>query len=51
MAFTVCYALLGSMLLALTLIPVLATYLFRNGAEDLGQPGTTLAVSAATSGC
>jgi Cu/Ag efflux pump CusA len=29
MAFTVCYALLGSMLLALTLIPVLATYLFR----------------------
>ena len=36
MAFTVCYALLGSMLLALTLIPVLATYLFRNGA----RPGT-----------
>jgi cobalt-zinc-cadmium resistance protein CzcA len=33
MAFTVCYALLGSMLLALTLIPVLATYLFRNGAH------------------
>jgi cobalt-zinc-cadmium resistance protein CzcA len=30
MAFTVCYALLGSMLLALTLIPVLATYLFRS---------------------
>ncbi len=30
MAFTVCYALLGSMLIALTLIPVLATYLFRN---------------------
>src|SRR5207245_3733497 len=30
MAFTVCYALLGSMLLALTLIPVLATYLFRD---------------------
>lgn len=34
MAFTVCYALVGSMLLALTLIPVLATYLFR------GSPGT-----------
>src|SRR5262249_16752877 len=33
MAFTVCYALLGSMLLALTLIPVLATYLFRRGAK------------------
>ena len=30
MAFTVCYALLGSMLIALTLIPVLATYLFRH---------------------
>ena len=29
MAFTVCFALLGSMLLALTLIPVLATYLLR----------------------
>ncbi len=28
MAFTVCFALVGSMLLALTLIPVLATYLF-----------------------
>src|SRR5437773_3265751 len=33
MAFTVCYALLGSMLLALTIIPVLATYLFRRGAK------------------
>ncbi len=30
MAFTVCYALLGSMVFALTLIPVLATYLFRS---------------------
>lgn len=30
MAFTVCYALLGSMLLTLTLIPVLATYTFRH---------------------
>ena len=43
MAFTVCYALLGSMLLALTLIPVLATYLFRNGCKTLGQPGAALA--------
>lgn len=34
MAFTVSYALLGSMLLALTLIPVLATYLFRDGAKS-----------------
>ena len=34
MAFTVSYALLGSMLLALTLIPVLATYLFRNGGRQ-----------------
>ncbi len=38
MAFTVCYALLGSMLLALTLIPVLATYLFRDGAKGWENP-------------
>ena len=38
MAFTVCYALLGSMLLALTLIPVLATYLFKNGAKSWENP-------------
>jgi cobalt-zinc-cadmium resistance protein CzcA len=38
MAFTVCYALLGSMLLALTLIPVLATYLFKNGAKGWDNP-------------
>ena len=38
MAFTVCYALLGSMLLALTLIPALATYLFRNGSKEWRNP-------------
>jgi cobalt-zinc-cadmium resistance protein CzcA len=38
MAFTVCYALLGSMLLALTLIPVLATYLFRNDPRAWDNP-------------
>ncbi|MCX6599477.1 MAG: CusA/CzcA family heavy metal efflux RND transporter [Acidobacteria bacterium] len=38
MAFTVCYALLGSMLLALTLIPVIATYLFRHGAKSWDNP-------------
>jgi cobalt-zinc-cadmium resistance protein CzcA len=38
MAFTVCYALLGSMLLALTLIPVLSTYLFRNGVKSWDNP-------------
>ncbi len=38
MAFTVSFALLGSMLLALTLIPVLATYLFRNGAKSWENP-------------
>ena len=38
MAFTVSYALLGSMLLALTLIPVLATYLFKNGAKSWENP-------------
>ncbi len=38
MAFTVCFALFGSMLLALTLIPVLATYLFRNGIKSWENP-------------
>src|SRR5471032_120334 len=38
MAFTVCYALLGSMLLALTLIPVLATYLFRDAPKSWKNP-------------
>ena len=38
MAFTVSYALLGSMLLALTVIPVLATYLFRNGSKSWENP-------------
>src|SRR4030095_12860846 len=33
MAFTVCSALAGSLLCALTLVPVLATFLFRNGGE------------------
>src|SRR5262249_26862359 len=38
MAFTVCAALLGSMLLTLTMIPVLATYLFRRGANGWENP-------------
>src|SRR5262249_28562697 len=38
MAFTVCYALVGSLLLALTLIPVLATYLFRHGFHGWENP-------------
>ena len=38
MAFTVCYALLGSMLLALTLIPVLATYLFHDAPRAWENP-------------
>ena len=38
MAYTVCYALIGSMLLALTLIPVLATYLFRNAPATWDNP-------------
>ena len=50
MAFTVCFALLGSMLLALTLIPVLATYLFRNGRKTWRQPGAASGCTTATSG-
>ena len=38
MAFTISYALFGSMIIALTLIPVFATYLFRNGAKDWDNP-------------
>lgn len=38
MAFTVCAALLGSMILTLTVIPVLATYFFRNGAKSWENP-------------
>jgi cobalt-zinc-cadmium resistance protein CzcA len=41
MAFTVCYALAGSMLLALTLIPVLATYLFRHAPGTWENPAIT----------
>jgi len=41
MAFTVCYALFGSMLLALTLIPVLATYLFRHTSTTWENPVVT----------
>jgi len=38
MAFTVCAALLGSLLISLTLIPVLATYVFRSGAKAWENP-------------
>jgi len=38
MAFTVCYALLGSMVLALTLVPVMATYLLPRGAKTWENP-------------
>ncbi|MGE0824645.1 MAG: efflux RND transporter permease subunit [Candidatus Binatia bacterium] len=41
MAFTVCYALLGSLIIALTLIPVLATYVFRQGAPGWENPVLT----------
>jgi cobalt-zinc-cadmium resistance protein CzcA len=38
MAFTVCTALFGAMLIALTLIPVLATYVFRGGVRRWENP-------------
>ena len=38
MAFTVCSALVGSMLLTLTIIPVLATYVFRRGRNGRENP-------------
>ena len=39
MALTVCYALLGSLLFTLTLIPALATYLFAPARE--GPPASS----------
>jgi heavy metal efflux system protein len=38
MAYTVCFALVGSLLLALTLVPVLATWIFRSGARTWRNP-------------
>jgi heavy metal efflux system protein len=38
MAFTVCAALVGSMFFALTLVPVLATYVFRQGCRAWKNP-------------
>jgi cobalt-zinc-cadmium resistance protein CzcA len=41
MAFTVCSALVGSLICALTLVPVLATFLFRKGASPWHNPVMT----------
>jgi cobalt-zinc-cadmium resistance protein CzcA len=41
MAFTVCSALAGSLICALTLIPVLATFLFRGGSSPWHNPVMT----------
>ena len=38
MAFTVCYALLGSLLVSLTLVPALSTYLLRDGRTGWKNP-------------
>ena len=38
MAYTVCFALLGALALALTLVPVLATWVFRHGARTWRNP-------------
>jgi cobalt-zinc-cadmium resistance protein CzcA len=38
MAYTLAFAIAGSLLLALTLIPVLMTYLFRKAVEGPGKP-------------
>lgn len=38
MAFTVCAALFGSMLITLTVIPVLATYMFKKGTKHWENP-------------
>ncbi len=41
MAFTVCFALFGAMLISLTLVPVLASFLFRNGSHAWDNPLVT----------
>jgi cobalt-zinc-cadmium resistance protein CzcA len=41
MAFTVCSALAGSLICALTLVPVVATFLFRRGASPWHNPVMT----------
>lgn len=41
MALIVCFALLGAMLMTLTLIPVLARYLFKDGVKLRSQPVLT----------
>jgi cobalt-zinc-cadmium resistance protein CzcA len=38
MAYTVCYALLGSLILALTLVPVLSSWVFGRGAKSWNNP-------------
>lgn len=38
MAYTVCFALLGALVLALTVVPVLATWLFRDEARSWRNP-------------
>ena len=38
MAFTVCAALLGSLLITLTVVPVLATYMFNKGTKSWDNP-------------
>ena len=38
MAYTVCYALIGSLVIALTLVPVLATYLFTEESKSWENP-------------
>jgi cobalt-zinc-cadmium resistance protein CzcA len=38
MAFTVCAALLGALLISMTLVPTLATYLFRDGGGTWDNP-------------
>ena len=44
MAFTVCAALLGSMMITLTIIPVLSTYLFRKPVTGWDNPLLLLAL-------
>ncbi len=43
MAFTICAALVGSLLFTMTVVPVLTTFLFRGQVRSVAQPAAGLA--------
>ncbi len=50
MAYTVCFALIGALMLSLTLVPVLATWVFRHGARTQAQSAARVGVRSIRGG-